>query len=173
LLPKYRGASPLESTLLNGDEVTGISIQQMEYKLDSGPILAEEKLEISINETKEEIREDLIRLGANVLCDTIPKIINKEITPKIQDESLASFCNKIKKEDGEIDIVAGNPRKNWNKYRAFYGWPGVFFFINKNDKKLRIKIKEAIYENNLFKIRKVIPEGKKEISYEDFKKNMI
>ena len=171
LLPLYRGASPLESTLLNGDEVTGISIQQMEYKLDSGPILAEEKLEISINETKEEIREDLIRLGANVLCDTIPKIINKEITPKIQDESLASFCNKIKKEDGEIDIIAGNPRKNWNKYRAFYGWPGVFFFVNKNGKKLRVKIKEAIYENNLFKIRKVIPEGKKEISYEDFKKN--
>lgn len=173
LLPLYRGASPLEAALLNGDEVTGVSIQQMQYKLDSGPIMAEEKLEISINDTKEEIREDLIRLGANVLSDIIPKIINKEITPKMQDETRASFCTKIKKEDGEIDIIGGNPRENWNKYRAFYGWPGVFFFVNKGGKKLRIKISHTIYENNLFKIRKVIPEGKKEISYEDFKRSMF
>ena len=58
LLPKYRGASPLEACLLNGDEITGVSIQQMEYKLDSGGILKEEKIEIGINDTKEELREE-------------------------------------------------------------------------------------------------------------------
>ena len=64
-------------------------------------------------------------------------------------------------------------RENWNKYRAFYGWPGVFFFAEKKCKKLRIKISEAIYENNSFVIKRVIPEGKKEIDYIDFIKQTI
>ena len=169
LLPLYRGASPLEACLLNGDEKTGISIQQMEYKLDSGPILAEEEIGISIEETKKEIREELINLGANCLCDILPKLEIKSIKPKPQNDNLATFCKKIKKEDGEIDIN-GNQKEIWNKYRAFYGWPDVFFFVNKKGKKIRIKITEAIYENNSFVIKRVVPEGKKEISYDEFLK---
>ncbi|MFA6386182.1 MAG: methionyl-tRNA formyltransferase [Candidatus Paceibacterota bacterium] len=157
LLPLWRGASPLEACLLNGDEETGVSIQQMEYKLDSGPILAEEKIEIGISDTKEKLRLTLINLGANVLCEILPQIKNKEITPKAQDEAKAIFCKKIKKEDGEID-PNGNGIENWNKYRAFYGWPGSFFFQNGK----RIKITEAVYENGSFIIKRVIPEGKKE-----------
>lgn len=157
LLPKYRGASPLEAALINGDEETGVSIQQMEYKLDRGGILREERIKININDTKEKLRETLISLGANVLCEILPKIQNKELITTPQDESLATFCKKIKKEDGEININ-GNGKVNWNKYRAFYGWPGVFFFINGK----RIKITEAIYENDSFIIKRVIPEGKKE-----------
>ncbi len=160
LLPKYRGASPLEATLLNGDEETGVSIQQMEYKMDSGPILREERIDIGINDTKEELRETLINLGGNVLAEILPSIKNKEIIPSPQDESLATFCKKIKKEDGEIDIH-GDAKENWNKYRAYFGWPGVFFF--KDNK--RIKITEAKYENNSFIIKRVIPEGKKERDY--------
>lgn len=160
LLPKYRGASPLEASLLNGDEKTGVSIQQMEYKLDSGGILKKEELTININDSKDKIKKDLIELGANVLCDILPKIQNQEIIPKAQDESKATFCKKLKKEDGEID-PNGNDIENWNKYRAFYGWPGVFFFVNGK----RIKITEATYENNLFIIKKVIREGKKETNW--------
>lgn len=169
LLPKWRGASPLESTFLNGDEETGVSIQQMEYKLDSGPIIREEKIQIGINDTKEEIRDTLINLGANVLCKILPEIRDKKTNPKLQDESLATFCKKIKKEDGEIDIN-GNAKENWNKYRAYFGWPGVFFFINKNEKRLRIKIKWASYQNNSFVVKRVVPEGKKEMSYDEFLK---
>lgn len=167
LLPKYRGASPLEACLLNGDEETGVSIQQMEYKLDSGPILREEKIEIGINDTKKELRDTLIDLGANVLSDILPKIQNKEITPKKQDENMATFCKKINKEDGEIDIN-GDARENWNKYRAYQDWPGTFFFVYRNDKKIRVKIKHASYLNNIFIINRVVPEGKKEIDYKDF-----
>ncbi|NVN96920.1 methionyl-tRNA formyltransferase [Candidatus Nomurabacteria bacterium] len=169
LLPKYRGASPLEACLLNGDEETGVSIQQMEYKLDSGPILREERIDIGINDTKEELRETLINLGANVLCDILPEIKNKKINPKPQDESLATFCKKIKKEDGELDLK-GEARENWNKYRAYSDWPGTFFFIHKDGKKIRIKIKWASYQNNSFTIKRVVPEGKKEINYEEFTK---
>jgi methionyl-tRNA formyltransferase len=163
LLPKYRGASPLEACLLNGDKETGVSIQQMVYKLDSGAIINEEKIDIDINDTKDVLRERLIRLGGELLCKIIPDIINKNINTKIQDESEVTFCKKIKKEDGEINIE-GNNKENWNKYRAFYGWPGIFFF--KNNK--RIKITKAKYENNSFLIERVIPEGKKEIFYKDF-----
>lgn len=176
LLPRYRGASPLESALLNGDTETGISIQQMAFKLDSGPILAEKKIFIDINETKEELKNKLISLGGDLLCEILPQILNKNITPKIQNESEATYCTKIKKEDGEINLD-GDPIENYNKYRAFYGWPGVYFFTHartgqarKKNKQIRIKIKEASYENDLFIIKKVTPEGKKEINYSDFLK---
>ena len=167
LLPKYRGASPVETALLNGDELTGISIQQMEYKLDSGPILIEEEMKVSINDTKEELLSDLINLGANCLCDLLPGIESKNVIPKKQDESLVTFCKKIKKEDGEINIE-GDQKENWNKYRAFFGWPGVFFFTIKKDKRIRVKVVEAIYENNSFIIKRVVPEGRKEMSYDEF-----
>ncbi len=167
LLPKYRGASPLEACLLNGDTTTGVSIQQMVYKLDSGPILAYDEIPIEINDKKEDIRNKLIKQGADLLCEILPKIINRKITPKTQDEKDVSYCTKIKKEDGEINI-GGDARENYNKYRAFYGWPGTYFFTTKNSKKIRVKINEAIFEDNLFIIKKVTPEGKREINYSDF-----
>ena len=169
LLPKYRGASPLESSLLNGDSVTGVSIQQMVFKLDSGPIIRDEEIPVDINETKDDLRNKLTVLGGNLLCEIIPKIIYKKISSKTQDESRVIYCTKINKEDGEIDLN-GDPIKNYNKYRAFYGWPGVYFFTIKHNKKIRVKIKQAVYENNQFILKKVTPEGKKEISYEDFLK---
>jgi methionyl-tRNA formyltransferase len=167
LLPLYRGASPLESTLLNGDDVTGVSIQQMEFKLDSGPIIAHKEIPININCTKDDLKNQLIKWGGNLLCEIIPDIINKKINPKKQNESEATYCKKIKKGDGEIDLQ-GNAIKNYNKYRAFYGWPGIYFFTEKHNKKIRIKINTAIYKGNQFIIKRVTPEGKKEIPYEDF-----
>jgi len=166
LLPKYRGASPLESCLLNGDTETGVSIQQMVFKLDSGPILAEEKIQINIDDTKNNLKDKLITLGGNLLSKIIPQILDKNINQIDQKESDATYCKKINKEDGEIDIY-GNPKENYNKYRAFYGWPGIYFFTTKYDKKIRIKVKDASYENDLFIIKRVTPEGKKEIDFED------
>lgn len=167
LLPKWRGASPLESALLDGDSVTGVSIQQMAFKLDSGEIIVQKEIPIDINETKEELKNKLTKIGGDLLCDIIPKIIDKSINPKIQNESEVTYCTKINKEDGKIDLDEDEV-KNYNKYRAFYGWPGVYFFVEKHDKRIRIKIKEAVYENNQFIIKRVTPEGKKEINYEDF-----
>jgi len=167
LLPKYRGASPLEACLLNGDDITGVSIQQMVFALDSGPILAEKVVDVDINDTKNNLQDKLIEEGGNLLCGILPDIINKNINPKIQDESKATYCKKINKADGAIDPL-GYPNLNWNKYRAFYGWPGTYFFTEKQGKKIRIKITKAQYENNSFVIEKVVPEGRKEISYQDF-----
>lgn len=158
LLPKYRGASPVESAILNGDEVTGITIQQMEYKMDSGPILAMKEVEIGKEETTPDLKKKLIKIGGDLLVEILPKIVNKEISPISQDEDEATFCKKIKKEDGLIDPEKDNHIDMFNKYRAYKVWPRVFYF--KEDK--RIIITEALLSDDKFIIKKIIPEGGKE-----------
>ena len=170
LLPKYRGASPLEQALLNGDTETGVSIQQMEHRLDSGPVLAELVTDIDPNETKESLRARLTQIGGETLVKLLPQIIEGTTNPKQQDDTQASYCTKIEKSAGEIDPL-GNARENWNKYRAFFGWPGIFFFTVKNGTRIRIKITQASFKEGQFIIEKVIPEGKKEINYTDFLRN--
>lgn len=162
LLPKYRGASPLEQALLNGDTKTGVSIQQMEYKLDSGPIIAEQEVEIGIDETKEELRERLIEIGGNLLVKNLPNIISGNLNLKNQNEAEATFCKKIKKEYGLVDLN-DDPKNLYNKYRAYSGWPGIYYFKDN----IRIKITKARYENNSFIIERVVPEGKKEMDYKN------
>ncbi|MCE9517689.1 methionyl-tRNA formyltransferase [Candidatus Nomurabacteria bacterium] len=162
LLPKYRGASPVEQALLSGDTVTGVTIQQMAFKLDSGAILAQQEASIGLTDTKETLRNRLIEIGAELLVSLLPKIQSKEITPSVQDESKATHCSKIKKEDGQID-PNGDAHINYNKYRAFEGWPGIYFF--KDNK--RIKITKARLENEKFIIERVVPEGKKETDYKN------
>lgn len=160
LLPKYRGASPVESALLYGDTETGVAIQKMVKKLDAGNIVALEKFPINEIISKEELRAELIKLGANLLIKIIPDYIENKITLIAQDESLATHCGKIKKEDGLIKLE-DDAVLNYNKYRAYSGWPGIYFF--QDDK--RIKITKAHLNNGIFVIEKVIPEGKKETEY--------
>jgi len=160
LLPKYRGASPVESAILNGDTETGITIQKMEHKMDTGPIIAQEKVKIEPDEKAGDLRKRLIKIGGELLIKILPDFIDEKIKLTPQDESLASVCKKIKKEDGEINLN-DDPIKNYNKFRAYATWPRTFFF--KNGK--RIIITDAKLENNLFVIKKIIPEGKKEINY--------
>ena len=162
LLPKYRGASPTEAAILAGDAETGCSIQVMAQALDSGPIIATAKTPVSPDETTSELRARLTALGAKLLTETLPKYIAGETTACPQDESLATRCGKIKKEDGLIDL-SGNAIENYRKYRAYIEWPRTYFFA----KGKRIIIAKAHFENGAFVIDRVLPEGKKEISYAD------
>lgn len=166
LLPKYRGASPVEEALLQGDSVTGVSIQQMAYELDSGPLIASCEVPIEKDETKTELLKRLTTIGAELLRDKLKDIFEKKITLNAQDGSKASFCKKLKKEDGLLDL-GKDAVTNFNKYRAFQDWPGTYFFVNGK----RVKIKKAKYENDSFIIERVVPEGKKEISYLEFNKS--
>lgn len=166
LLPKYRGAAPTESAILAGDNETGCSIQIMVFKLDSGPIISEEKIKIENDENTKQLRAKLTTLGAKILVENLPKYFSGKITPITQDESHATHSKKIKKEDGLIDPNS-NAIENYRKFRAYIEWPRTYFF--KNDK--RIIITQASLKNNEFVIEKVLPEGKKEIAYGDFLKN--
>jgi len=122
LLPKYRGASPVQHSLLNGDEKTGVTSMMMEQGLDAGDIL--EKIEFVI--PKEMRLHALMQQLTNDACIlTLSTIRNFEnIEPEKQDENRATLCKKIKKSDGEIDFE--DAEIIYNKYRAFEGWPGVF-----------------------------------------------
>ena len=164
LLPKYRGASPVESAILNGDTETGVTIQKMTFEMDSGPIIAQEKVAILPDEIAPELRKRLIKIGAELLKKTLPEFVAGKIKPTPQDGSLASVCRKIKKENGLVDLGAELPNVLYNKFRAYAKWPRTFFF--KNGK--RIIITDAELIDNKFVIKKVLPEGKKEIKYEDF-----
>lgn len=164
LLPKYRGASPVESAILNGETKTGVSIQQMEFKMDSGAIIASEETDIIPDETAPQLRERLIKIGGELLVKTLketPEVIEKAIH---QNEEEATYCKKIKKEDGLINLK-DNPVKNYNKFRAYANWPRTFFF---QDRK-RIIITKAKLENGQFVIEKVIPEGGKEKDFNTLK----
>ncbi|MFH1178142.1 MAG: methionyl-tRNA formyltransferase [bacterium] len=167
LLPKHRGATPLESALLAGDPVTGVTIQTMVREVDAGNILAQEEIMIAPIETARELRPRLVALGAQLLLTTLPKYLNNEITPIVQDASLASRAHKIKKEDGLLSLPAGRQGltqqdlENWNKYRAYADSIGTYFF---SDGK-RIKITKASFKGGKFIIERVIPEGKNETEY--------
>jgi len=160
LLPKYRGASPVESAILNGDIETGVTIQKMEFKMDAGPIVAQEKIFIHSNEKTPDLRKRLIKIGGELLVKTLPIYIENKIKLIPQNEIEATYCKKIKKEDGLIDLN-DSPIKNYNKYRAYAIWPRTYFF--KNGK--RIIVTKAKLENDEFIIEKIIPENGKEIYY--------
>jgi len=122
LLPQYRGASPVQQSLLNGDEKSGVTSMLMEEGLDTGDML--EKVEFVI---PEEMRlHALMQQLTDDACDlTLSSIRNFEkIMPQKQDENEVTLCKKIKKADGEVDFEEA--KSIYNKYRAFEGWPGIF-----------------------------------------------
>ena len=174
LLPKLRGASPIRSAILGDMRKTGVTIMLMDEKLDHGPILAQEVLHIAKDDWPlrgQTLDELLARHGGTLLADVIPKWMSGEIEPTAQDHAQATFCTKITKEMGEIDL-AGDSHQNLLKIRAFDGWPGTYFFQEKNGTKIRVKIIDAELDTDgSLKILRVIPEGKKEMSYADFLRN--
>lgn len=162
LLPRFRGASPVEAAILHGDTETGVSIQKMVFKLDAGPVLAEERLPIDINDTTASLRAKLIPIGANKLAEMLttwePERYNNGI---IQDEALATHCGKIKKEDALVSLN-DDPQVLWNKYRAYHGWPCIYFLDSEGK---RVKITTATFTAGKFVPITVIPEGKKEMPW--------
>lgn len=167
LLPKYRGASPVEAALLAGDEMTGVAIQKMVYALDAGDLIALEEVSILPTETTKELRSRLIVIGAELLADILPQYLEGSLIPVAQDETKATHAPKIRKEEGCL-TVPGNDEENWRKYRAYAESPGTYFFTHKGDKQIRVKIVSAEYKNGVFTPVRVVPEGKKEMAYTDF-----
>jgi methionyl-tRNA formyltransferase len=167
LLPKYRGASPVEAALLHDDAVTGVAIQKLVKELDAGDILAAEELAILPEETTRELRPRLITLGASLLTRSLPAFTGGSATFTPQDHAKATKTGKIKKEEGLLDL-AGDARVAWNKYRAYAESPGTYFYAGKDGERVRVKIKTAKYENGAFIPLRVIPEGKNEMDYARF-----
>ena len=126
LLPRYRGPSPVAAPILNGDPVTGVTIMLIERKIDSGPILSQEELAISDEDTTASLSERLAVMGAGKLVETIPGWVEGKIRPGMQDDSLASYTRMETKEDGLLDWNL--PAVDlWRRVRAYDPWPGCYF----------------------------------------------
>ena len=163
LLPKYRGATPLEGALLAGDTETGVTIQKMAKELDAGDIFAQETIRIAPSETARELRPRLISMGAELLVKTLPAFLSGTVTPIPQDAPHSSYTRKLKKEYGLLSLTDPG-ETNWNKYRAYADSIGTYFL----HKGKRVKIVSASFKNQSFIPEMVIPEGRREIDYITF-----
>lgn len=122
LLPKYRGPTPIESPILNGDSETGVSIMQLTAGMDEGPVYAQTRYPLSGKDGKFELYWRASELGANLLFDALPHIIDGSLTPTPQDDSQATYCKLIQKSDGIIDW--SKPAEQIEReIRAYAGWP--------------------------------------------------
>jgi len=167
LLPKYRGASPVEAALLAGDETTGVAIQRMVKEMDAGDVLAVKEVAIAPEETTRELRPRLVHIGAELLVTTLPAFERGELMGVSQDHEKATFARKIEKIAGELDL-SGDALTNWRTYRAYAESPGTYFFTEKKGARTRVKIKTATFENNQFTPLRIVPEGRSEMNYADF-----
>jgi len=173
LLPNYRGASPLQSAILDDAKKTGVTIMRIDELMDHGPIVAQKEITIDQWPTYEVFEETMAREGGKLLAETLPKWVSGIIAEQPQNHSVATFTKKITKEDGLIDFAV-DPYVNFRKIQAYHQWPTAYFFTEKKEKKersdtkIRVKITQARWEkateNNAGKliIEKVIPEGKSE-----------
>lgn len=125
LLPKYRGASPIQAAILNGDKKTGITLMKMDAGLDTGPLITQESIDITATETGESLHNKLAKLSAATLVKYLPQYLDGKLKEKPQDNSRATHTKKITRESGKI---------NWRKSakeiarmtRAYYPWPGTW-----------------------------------------------
>jgi methionyl-tRNA formyltransferase len=178
LLPKYRGASPIQSQILADEEEVGVSIIQINEKMDEGDIIIQKEItpltpltlrgESEEKPSRKQLEKILAIEGARLFAHILPEWIMGAIDPIMQNEKEATYCQKIKKEDGLLNIdlnnLEKNARQNLLKIKAFEDWPTAYFFLNGK----RIIITDATLENNSLKILRVKPEGKNEMPFEDF-----
>lgn len=171
LLPKLRGPSPMISSILSENK-TGVTIILIDEKMDHGPVIKQKEFvswEYDINSipTASELQDILAKEGGKMLAEIIPKHVQGKTNPVPQNHENATFVKKIVKEDGLLNL-GDDAEKNLRKIRAFNVWPRAFFFYETAGKKIRVIVVDAEMQNEKLIIKKVLPEGGKEIAYEEF-----
>jgi methionyl-tRNA formyltransferase len=145
LLPKYRGAAPIQWAILEGDAETGVTVMKMDAGMDTGDILTQLKTPIAAADNGQTLHDRLARLGGELLVNTIPDYVAGRITPHPQPTEGVSYARKLTKEDGRLDWT--HPaRKLWNRVRAFTPWPGAFTIQQVEGKARLLKIWSAQVE---------------------------
>lgn len=142
LLPKYRGAAPIQHAILNGDAETGVTIMKMDVGLDTGDILTQERTPIEASDNSQTLHDRLASIGADLLTRTIPQYASGAIQPRPQPAEGMTYAAKIKKQDGEINW-SQPARVIWNRIRALMPWPGAFTHLPAQPHPLLLKVWEA------------------------------
>jgi len=142
LLPKYRGAAPIQWAILNDESETGVTIMRIDAGLDTGPILATEATPIRADDNARTLHDRLARCGADLLVRTLPEPVSGRLEPRPQPEEGATYARKITKEDGRLDW--NRPaRELWNRVRGLTPWPGTHTHLRSDPKPMLLKIHEA------------------------------
>jgi len=142
LLPKYRGAAPIQRAILDGEAETGVTIMKMDVGMDTGDIVTQEKTPIQPGDNSQTLHDRLAQIGAELLVKTIPDIISRKIQPRPQPTDGVSHAAKIRKQDGKLDWTQP-ARAIWNRVRAMTPWPGAFTFLQTDPQPQLLKIWEA------------------------------
>ena len=146
LLPKYRGASPIQSALFNNDDLTGISVMKMTEGLDEGPVFIFHKLKILDSDNRKSLEQKLTSLCIENIEDDLSNIFEGKLAPVNQNEDNASYCKKIDKLSGKISFKDEKTDAILRKYKAYFGWPGLYF--EKNNLMIKIHGITVDCENN-------------------------
>ena len=170
LLPKYRGPTPIQTAILNGDEKTGVSLFLIDEKMDKGKIIANSKLQIANSDNYESLMRKLAELGADLLIETLPDFVVGKITPLPQNELQATYTKKFSTQDAYIepkDLEEAQEKGGDKaveidrKIRALNPEPGTFTLILSKGGLKRTKLLEAKIIDGKLKITKIQVEGKK------------
>lgn len=181
LLPKYRGASPIQYALLNGETKTGTTIFILDELVDHGPVLVSQDLAIDPTDTFPTLAEKLSALSADLLIDMLPKYEAGSVTPQPQNHDDATFTKLIKKDHGRIDWSTQTAAEIVNMLRAYTPWPGIWTTWQGQDnfKILKAEVTLDIVpqptaniitcaDNTFLRLLEVQPPGKKPMSMRDF-----
>src|SRR5579864_5317445 len=185
LLPKYRGAAPIQWAIANGEKSTGVTTMRIDEGLDTGDILLQQELGIAENDTSETVASKLAEIGADLMVETLRGLRSGTITARPQDHAHATLAPILKKEDGRIDFRQ-NAQEIYNRLRGFQPWPGAFTTFR--GKTLNITVARPASEqvpqaqllakgaqlfvgcgqNTSLEILELQPEGKKRMPAQDF-----
>ncbi|MGI6072642.1 MAG: methionyl-tRNA formyltransferase [Lachnospiraceae bacterium] len=130
LLPRYRGATPLNAAILNGDDVSGVTVMKMAEEMDAGDILLQGEIRLSPTETVRTLEQKAIELGGELLLETIKGLRENTIRPVKQDDTLSTYVKQIRKEDGRIDFAALGAAVIERMIRAYEPWPGTYTYLD-------------------------------------------
>ncbi|UTX51235.1 methionyl-tRNA formyltransferase [Candidatus Saccharibacteria bacterium TM7i] len=183
LLPLYRGPSPVETAIWNGDAQTGVSIMQLSAAMDAGPVYAQETIQLTGKETGPALLQDLGERGAALLCDTLPGILEGTLTPTPQDDTAATYCHLLAKEQATLDPTQNTAEEIDRHVRAFLDFPKTKLIISGQPIVLR-KVHPTATEdhnaliltckdNTLLCVKELIGPSGKQMSGEAFKNGYI
>ena len=162
LLPKLRGASPVQAAITYGLETTGVSLQKIVLKLDAGPLIAASYHETTRpDDTTPSLGSRLAEIGGQLIRKTLPKLLAENFSATEQNEDEATYCRIIKKDEGRVRWTEETAREIERKLRSFTPWPGIFTFYSisgKNENKRRIQLTKVEVVNESFESGKVYPE---------------
>ncbi|BAJ64108.1 methionyl-tRNA formyltransferase [Anaerolinea thermophila UNI-1] len=156
LLPRWRGASPIQAAILHGDIVTGVTIMKMDAGIDTGPILAQREVAIQPDDTAGSLSDRLAEEGANLLIEVLPEYLTGRLHPKPQPEEGATYAKMLTKEEGHLNFEE-SVHQLVNRVRAYHPWPSAYTFWN--GQMLKIHRAQAVQDSQATLGKRKVIEG--------------